>query len=260
MGPFVVEKDLFVPEGKQVEIPAGCVFLFSTFTGLIVHGQLKVLGSADKPVVFTSIFDSEYNQASTQLSNPFDWNGILVSPSSAGSYFNNFKLCFSVYGIKSQSKNVVIQNGIFKQNGQFHFTVYDNIQFVQEDIPFSYGVSQNQTELDSAALKSAVESMKKESRASGKGKTGRQTKIFRYTSLGIGVVGAGVGVFFTARAIDRLNESEDIKLEIKENPAPILRDQYDDALKENRQSIAGAAVSYGIGLLGFIGFGVSFAF
>jgi hypothetical protein len=36
-------------------------------------------------------------------------------------------------------EGLTITNGTFKNNGQFHFTVNDNIKPVADDIPYSYG-------------------------------------------------------------------------------------------------------------------------
>ncbi|MBD3314891.1 MAG: hypothetical protein GF344_03830 [Chitinivibrionales bacterium] len=137
--PYIVDKDIIVPAESTVVIPEGCVLLFNTYTGLKVDGRLVVTGREKNPVVFTSIHDLDYDSTNAQLPNPFDWNGIFVTDQSDGSFLNNFHLRYSVYGIKSRSNNVVIQNGVFRQNGQFHFTVDNEIQLVQDDIPFSYG-------------------------------------------------------------------------------------------------------------------------
>jgi hypothetical protein len=258
--PFIVEKDIFVPEGKQVEIPAGCIFLFSTFTGLIVHGQVKVLGSQEKPVVFTSVFDSDYNPASNQLPNPFDWNGILVSTTSAGSYFNNFNLRYSVYGIKSQSQNVVIQNGMFRQNGQFHFTIYENIQFVQDNIPYSYGASQNASPNNGNGTKAGKAESSETKTAKG-GRTSRQTKIVRFVCLGVAIAGAGTGTVFTIRSARLNNELNDKTLwDVYSEGGTRTEEDHNQTEQDANQGTVGAIVSYGIGLLGLVGFGITFAF
>ncbi|MBD3346502.1 MAG: hypothetical protein GF401_15720 [Chitinivibrionales bacterium] len=136
--PYIVEKDIVIPEGKSVTVKQGCIFLFKPFSGLAVHGSLNVEGTPDKPVVFTSINDSQYNAASEQLPNPFDWDGIIISQKSDMVTLKNFHLKYSVYGIKSQKETISLQSGNFAHNGQFHFTLDGNIQYVQDNIPFSY--------------------------------------------------------------------------------------------------------------------------
>jgi hypothetical protein len=136
--PFIIDKDIEVPSAKKVVINAGCVFLFKQFTGLNVSGSLIVNGTQSRPVIFTTINDSAYSGKAGQTPNPFDWNGITLDKSSADVVFNEFKLMYSVYGIKSQRRNIVIKNGIFKSNGQFHFTIFDKIQYVQDNMSFTY--------------------------------------------------------------------------------------------------------------------------
>ena len=139
--PYIVDKDISVPAGKQLTVKEGCVFLFNGFTGLAVLGDMSVEGTTDKPVIFTSINDGDFNPKSAQLPNPFDWNGIIVTRESGSVHIQNFQLRYSVYGIKSQNTLMTIQNGVFRQNGQFHFTMDDKIQYVQDNIPYSYNIS-----------------------------------------------------------------------------------------------------------------------
>ncbi len=157
--PYTVDDDLFVPEEKKAVIPAGVVFLFQPYTGIIVKGSLSIEGTSDRPVVFTSINNSKYNPQSGQLPNPFDWNGLLITKESSKVIMKNFHLNYSVYGIKSQNPNIVIENGLFWQNGQFHFTINDKIQFVQDNIPFSYN------NMDSGSVVTGDNSTKKPSSA-----------------------------------------------------------------------------------------------
>ncbi len=181
--PYIVESDVTVPAKKTVVIPQGCILLFRSFTGMTIKGRLVVDGKQDKPVVFTSIHDGEYNSSSSQLPNPFDWNGIFIGEESDGAFLNNFHLRYSVYGVKSQSQNVIIQNGVFRQNGQFHFTVNDEIQYVQDNIPFTYGEDEIPPSLADAVPGSASEQ-----KDSGNEKRGSKRRAF----ITIGAIGAGV--------------------------------------------------------------------
>jgi hypothetical protein len=136
--PFIVEKDIEVPSKKKVIINEGCIFLFKPFTGLNVVGSLGVNGTQTHPVVFTTINDSLYSKQSVQTANPFDWNGIVVDKNAHDVTLTNFRLMYSVYGVKSGKKDIVLKNGSFKANGQFNFTIFDKIQYVQENLLFSY--------------------------------------------------------------------------------------------------------------------------
>jgi hypothetical protein len=140
--PYIIDQDIIVPKDAQLTLKPGVIFLFKSFTGINVYGSIIVEGTTEKPVVFTSINDNNYNSGAEQLPNAFDWNGIYVSEESGNVKLRNFKLMFSVFGIKSKKDDIVLQNGSFKQNGQFHFTINDNIHYVQDNISYSYNTDQ----------------------------------------------------------------------------------------------------------------------
>jgi hypothetical protein len=185
--PYIVEQDILIPAGSKAVIKEGCIFLFKPFTGLTVHGHIVVEGTPEKPVIFSSVNDGEFNSESEQLPNPFDWNGILISRESGTVTFNNFGLRFSVYGIKSQNTNIMLENGLFRQNGQFHFTINEKIQFVQDNIPYSY---KGTTEQDKTEKPPKPPIQKNDKKISS------TKKILRYTSLGVGALGAIGGIAF----------------------------------------------------------------
>jgi hypothetical protein len=141
--PFVVKADIEVPKNKRVVIHEGCVFLFEAFAGLIVSGSLQVDGTASGPVIFTSIKDAKYGIKHDSLAAPFDWNGIYIQPSADSVNMNNFKLGYSVYGIKAQNRNIVIRNGVFRDNGQYHCVINERQQNVEDNYPYSYPDGQN---------------------------------------------------------------------------------------------------------------------
>lgn len=141
--PYLVTETITVQSGKTTIVKPGCVFLFKPFCGIEIQGTLVVAGVRDSPVVFTSINDINYNKASEQASAPFDWNGITIGSDAKKIHLANFMLAYSVYGIKAVQNNISIENGIFLQNGQFHFTVKGAIQQVPENLPYSYNPDQN---------------------------------------------------------------------------------------------------------------------
>ncbi|MGD9200960.1 MAG: hypothetical protein PVI26_05320 [Chitinispirillia bacterium] len=136
--PYIIEQDIIIPKNTQSTIKAGCVFLFKSFTGLNVYGNLIVEGTVEKPVIFTSINDAKYYPDAQQLPNAFDWNGIYISEESKDIKLRNFEIMYSVYGIKSKKEKMTLQNAIFKQNGQFNFTIDNNIIYVQDKISYDY--------------------------------------------------------------------------------------------------------------------------
>ena len=70
--PYIVEKDVRIPQGKSVAMGAGTVLLFKAFAGLRVDGGLAIEGTLEEPVVFTSVHDREHGTERAQLPNPFE--------------------------------------------------------------------------------------------------------------------------------------------------------------------------------------------
>lgn len=239
--PFIIEQDILIPSGSKAVIKQGCVFLFKPFTGLTVHGHLSVEGTQELPVTFSSVNDGEYNQESEQLPNPFDWNGILISREAGMVTMHNFILRFSVYGIKSQNTTIVLENGLFQQNGQFHFTINDKIQFVQDKIPFSYNGTDAQEPTGKPPKVVIRDPVGKKSISSTK-------KMVRYTSLGIGTFGVVGGIILGVEA----NRRQTVWFNHSTEYEKYKRQYYD--------CVTWAVVSGVIGGLGLTSFGLTFVF
>lgn len=140
--PWIVKENVFVENGSKTVIKPGCVFLFKPFTGIIVQGSFEVERQSENPVVFTSINDSLYNEASAQKAEPFDWNGITIEKTAETVKMADFILSYSVFGIKSKRENIVLERGTFKCNGQFNFTINEKIQDAPSNAPFTYNSSE----------------------------------------------------------------------------------------------------------------------
>lgn len=235
--PYIVEQDILVPTNSKVSIKNGCVFLFKPFTTFTVQGKLIVDGTLESPVVFSSINDGKYNPASEQLPNPFDWNGIFVTRESSNVSLKNFTLGYSVYGIKSQNPNIEIENGIFFQNGQYHFTINDKIQPVQDRIPFTYKLNDTTTTVGGTDKQPSQ-------------RISNNKKILRYSSLGVGIGGIVIGGIFGASSVMIYS---DWKNDNDENSFPMYQRKFNN-------SLAGTIAFSALGLLGFTGFTLTFIF
>lgn len=141
--PYIIDSDISIEQGKDVVLSAGVIFLFNSFTGLSIAGNLYVEGTEDDQVVFTSVQDAAYNPDAEKLPQAFDWNGIKIERNAGDVKMRNFRVTFSVYGIKSGKEDIVLMNGVFKDNGQFNFTVNDEIQMVEEKIYYTYGLKKD---------------------------------------------------------------------------------------------------------------------
>jgi len=268
--PYIVDQDYIVPVGKELTLKQGCVLLFKAFTGMRVEGKLVVEGTTEEPVVFTSQYDADYNPKSTQLANPFDWNGVIILKTAAGTVMNNFVLRYSAYGINAQNPNVIVRNGDFRQNGQLHFTIDGKTQYVQDGVPFSYGASAaDPTPQPTESTSSEPNANKKqEPRAKKSAKTGtvaKQKKVFRFACLGVGVAGLAVGTPLIISVGKDWGEMKDLtaKMEAVAQASAehtTYMDKYKDIEASYRGKLAGGIIAETLGVLGLVGFGLTFAF
>jgi hypothetical protein len=142
--PFIVKENVTIPPTGKMTIKKGCQIFFRSSTGMIVEGSFSVEGTADAPVIFTSIHDSFSPEKSSQKPNPFDWNGILITNHTQNIVVKHFFIKYSIYGIESHNPNIVIDNGIFIGNGQFNCTVGNKIMPVVENISYSYSYNKKE--------------------------------------------------------------------------------------------------------------------
>jgi len=266
--PYIIDQDIVVPAGKRLTIKEGCVLLFKGFTGINVSGHLTIAGTTKQPVIFTSINDGDYNTKSEQLPNPFDWNGILIAKESNGAVFQNFQLRYSVYGVKSQTTNVSIQSGIFRQNGQFHFTINDKIQYVQDNISFSYTGIAETTGSQQTTTKTGDQTAQPSSTSSAPVKQPESSgKLWlRYSSLGVGVVGVAVGSVCLALWLPKYNDTQlstqnfQAKYHIADTDSKGLNAKWNEIKSQANGYALGTWIGYGLGILGLTGFTLTFVF
>jgi len=262
--PYIVEQDIIIPAQQEVTFKSGCIFLFKPFAGLSILGKLNAAGTDANPIVFTSINDGEYNPASKQLANPFDWNGLLVGRESTGANFKNIFLRYSVYGIKSQNPNITIQNGKFRSNGQFHFTINDKIQMVQDDLPYTYGISENNSDATvTRTTRNDPSPAKAENAAANGKKISKEKRIIRYSCLGVGIAGTvGLGIFGVQTIQNYQTMQNDLKA-YESAPTlkkPTLKKVYDDSKESYTQSQVPTIICGALAILGFTGFTLTFVF
>jgi hypothetical protein len=235
--PYIVESEIVVPKGKKLTINEGCIFYFKPFTGLTVRGDFAAAGSSAHPVVFTSINDTAGKKDSAQAPNAFDWNGITVGWESGAVALKNAQIRYSTFGIKSQNPDINIEQGIFRQNGQFHLTVKDKIIAVPENQPFAY------------TGKPAVQA--------GTPTISKQKKILRYSLLGVGIAGSVTGIILSMNARTAYNDWAHISQETNPLPPP---GEYQKRQDKYHSALTGAVITDIIGGGALIGFGLTFAF
>lgn len=150
--PYRVVADIFVPAGKVVTIEAGTVFLFTNFSGMHLQGILVANGTADRPVVFTSEHDLQYNPDSKLDPTPYDWNGIYIHRDGIGTNMKHFKVMYSVKGIVSETKYIRLREAVFNENGRSNCIIEYQEQPVVPNQPFSHLLSTKDATVDGVPI------------------------------------------------------------------------------------------------------------
>lgn len=265
---YLVVGDIFVSPGSSLTIEAGAVFLFESFTGLHVQGTIYVKGDAQKPVIFTSKNDKQFNSYSSVDAAPFDWNGIDLYESGLGSAFNHCLISYSVYGIRSQTEHFKVNSSIFNSNGKADLTVNGNRQEISALTPFSYGsppvnepvklpeprqiteTPQKGTETETAVPAAPIKSEKKVG-----------VQILRYTGLAVGI-GAGVASvwYYTKRFKPAHERLEELSTLDDDEKWRYTSKDWDSAERERNRKLGICIAGAGGALLGVGIFSISFAF
>jgi hypothetical protein len=139
-GHYLVTGPITVKRGKTLSFAPGSIIRFQRFTGVVVEGSLKCVGTTGLPILFTSQNHRVSGQLSKDAPAPFDWNGILVADSLASLDFENVHVIYSTFGldIKSSRSNIRLKDAAFDENGQFNLRVNGEQVDVKDNEPFSY--------------------------------------------------------------------------------------------------------------------------
>jgi hypothetical protein len=260
--PYIIDKDIVVPAGQQLTIQPGTALLFSPYTGITVFGSLKVNGTQDRPVLFSSVKDTIFNKNKEDAPAPFDWNGITIDEQAGDIHLKCARISYSTYGIKCQYPGIVIEQSIFRHNGQFSFTLKETLQKVPENLPYSYGIASpgNSPTAATPELNPMTATPSVNSKPDipvtppSPSKPFPTRSVIRYGSLTIGVVGLATGAILFSKALDYAKQRDNAGSATNPNSEYT---RLDDLSKSKER------LSYlflGLGAAGGIGFGLTFAF
>ena len=241
--PFIVAGDLFIPPGVTITIPKGTVFLFEGFTGLHVQGTLRACGTADKPVVFTSKNDREWNPAASVNAAPFDWNGIDIDNASTGTEFSECVIRYSVYGINSQTERFTLKNAHFASNGKADLTIKSDKRKI-DTLPYSYNAPE-------PAPAMAPRSP---------GKSVRLRVTVRYTCLALAVGGCTAGLWALSEYPGAQKRFDKINTPGIGGALLSTSADWDAAKRYRDRDLAVLLGGWVIGALGATGFIITFTF
>ena len=246
--PYLIVSDIEVPFGKTVTIEPGTVFLFQNFTGFQIQRQLLAEGTMDKPIVFTSEFDGTYSQDTSQVANPFDWNGLYIHKDAFGTRLKHCMIFYSVYGILSDTRLIRIDPCIFADNGKFHLTIADSLHPVEAGMPYTYALSLRDAKAEGISIK-LVDDPKAIKR-----------NVFRYTGVLLLTGGAVAAVYGYNRYEDSRDDFEAKSSDDFKNLNTYTKKDWEEAKQEKSLDMALTGSCIGLSLIGAIGFVWTFTF
>jgi hypothetical protein len=112
-GIYQITGDFTIPAGVRLEIDAGVVVKLGRYVDITVNGELLTKGTADFPVVFTSIYDDSYggdttgNGSQYQGDTNYNWGGIRFKTGSDGSDLNYAVVRYGARGNYSHMVEVI---------------------------------------------------------------------------------------------------------------------------------------------------------
>jgi hypothetical protein len=251
--PYVVAGDIYVAAGDNVIIESGVVFLFNEFTGLHVQGTLLAQGLDRLPVVFTSVNDTLYNAHSSMNPAPYDWNGIDIYEDGMGSVLEHCIVSYSVYGIDSKTEYIRIDSTCFRRNGKRNFSILGEDRMIPSDFPFSYKLTKG---VSVAKEKPAIP-LSPPSRPPQRSPAPR---LLRVSGVLLAVGGGALGAWRTRE----FQKSHKRLLAYNGGDERVLKEgsaaEYDNAYTERTVDLVIMSSGYGAGLIGIVGFLISFSF
>ncbi len=245
--PYLVVGDIEVAANKAVTIGPGVVFLFKNFTGMHVSGKLTVEGTRESPVIFTSENDRSVNHATALYPNPYDWNGIYIHADAIGSSMAFCKVMYSVYGIVSETKFIKLDPVILTFNGKTNLVIEGKEQPVTGK-PYRYVLSTKDVVAEGVPVKILTDPLAKRRAA------------LRYSGIVVGMAATVAAVYYGLQ----WNKDQASLSSMSTNDLLALR-SYDErdwfSVRSRRNNdIYYTAIGGALGLIGYVGFGLSFTF
>jgi hypothetical protein len=245
--PYLVVGDIYVPQGKTVIIDAGAVFLFKNFTGLHVTGILLARGTKDKPIIFTSENDRDYNKKSAIDPAPFDWNGLFIHEDGMSSHIAYCAVLYSVEGITSATKFIRLNTCLFLHNGRANLTI-EGKQYQTADQPYDYALSAH----DQSLFKVPA-GLLKDPQA-------RPRIIIRWTGITSASAGALIGIIWGSKLSASAREFKNVSAKSQSNLSQNSSESWKSARITKNKDMAMLLTGCGVAVLGAMGITWTYTF
>ena len=125
--PYLINEDgIFINLGATLTIEPGVVVKFYSNASIIVAGEMIAQGTAEKKVVFTSVYDNEHGgdtSPEAREPEPGDWTGLQVVAKNGSLILDNAIIKYGGKLISSepvlvQGKSIIRQNKVYAQEAE----------------------------------------------------------------------------------------------------------------------------------------------
>jgi hypothetical protein len=124
-GPFLINGNIIVPAGQQLEFGPGCIiYLGGKYTTITVFGQIIMKGTQKEPVII---------QSALKNPNPWDWDRIYCR-SRNRSEFEHCIIRHSNYGIYVENSSIEIKKCKFERNSLHGLVVKNSNATISKSI------------------------------------------------------------------------------------------------------------------------------
>lgn len=249
--PYLVEKDLIVPMGKECTIEAGTVFLFKAYSGIKVFGKLDVNGTDSHLVVFTSALDRTFNRDTSRITEgvpvaaAFDWNGMDIMEQAGMSTIKNASFWYTVNGIYARNNDVIIDKCYFNFTGNIDVRINDKPYTVTPGTTFSYRPVSEIVPVPSNPNPVPIQPPWHK----------RMNKEIRIGCIGITTLGLVTGAVFGTLALVNRHELAQQNADFKkEGSDRFTRTEYNTTKEQYHTNLTGMTIALSAGTLGALGF------
>jgi len=216
----IVKTTITVKAGDTLTIKPGSELLFNAYTGLIVKGHLRAVGTKEQPIAFASVADTADGGTS------FDWNGIEIAATGSA----DLAYCLianATSGLTTyMTRNIILDKCIFKANGQWHVSMAGEIQQVTEGTPYSFTAAAPTIPTPAEIAEATPPSPPPPTAALTASPTDTRRRIWKWTLIGAGAAAAIGG---TAELINANKIKQDYDAYVPGNA------KFDAATPEERQ-------------------------
>lgn len=134
--PYIVKNNIYIPRGLVLKIEEGVIIKFAGDYQITVEGALIANGTEARPIVFTSIFDSEFGSIAVEedkIPQSSDWKGIefLADCDDYLTVMNHCIVRYSQWGICCTNCYPLLTDIMLFDNAQSSLTI-NNEQYPYE--------------------------------------------------------------------------------------------------------------------------------